>query len=80
MCQPRLHILGKIQEKLIIHLVGNFISPLKACRERGNFKILPIDGARTCRTISLLRKQLGLVREEGQIMDHCIIKGNQEYV
>ena len=43
---------------------------MKECSERGYFKILPIDGTRVCRPISLKRRQLGLVRNEGQVEDH----------
>ena len=43
---------------------------LKAIRERGSFKILLTYGARVCRQIGLNRRQLGLDREEGQLIDH----------
>ena len=49
-------------------------------------KILPTDGARACRPIGLDRRQLGMEREEGEIVDHGNMKerlvtfGNQEYV
>ena len=49
-----------------------------ASRTRGNLKILPTDGATACRLIPLDRRQLGLVREEGQIVNHGNMK-NQEY-
>ena len=51
--------------------------------ERGTFKIMPIDGARACRPIGLDRRQVDLVREGGQIVDHgnmkewVVIFGNQ---
>ena len=47
---------------------------LKANRERGIFKILPTDVTRACKHISLDKRQLGLVREEGQIVDHGNMK------
>ena len=47
---------------------------LKASRERRSLKILPRDGPRAPRPIGLERRKLGLVREEGQIMDHRNIK------
>ena len=46
-----------------------FFKFLKASRERVDFKILPIDGAKVCKPIGLDRRQLGLVREEGQFVD-----------
>ena len=54
--------------------------------ERGSFNIFPTDGARACKPISLDRRKLGLVREEGQIVDHDNMKerlvtfGDPEYV
>ena len=39
------------------------------------FKILPTDGAKACRPMDLDRRQLGLVREGGEIGD----KGNMKY-
>ena len=36
--------------------------------------ILPTDGARACRQIGLDKRQLGLVMEERQIVDHGYIK------
>ena len=48
--------------------------------------ILHIDGARECRPIGLDRRQLDLVREGGQIVDHRDMKEwvvtfeNQKYV
>ena len=59
---------------------------LKARRGRGIFKILLTDGAIACKPIDLDRSQLGLVREEGQILYHGNMKervvtfGNQELV
>ena len=47
---------------------------------------MPTDGAIACRPIGLDRIQLGLVREEGKIVNHGNMKekvvtfGNQEYV
>ena len=47
--------------------------------------ILPRDGDRACRLISLDWRQLSLVREEGQIVEHrnmnkrAVTFGNQEY-
>ena len=66
--------------------VQNIIIYLKASGERGYIKNLPQDGRRAFRPISLDRRQLGLVREEGQIVDHgnmnerLVIDGNKEYV
>ena len=42
----------------------------KASRERAKFMILPIDGARACQQIGLDRRQLGLVRKDGKIVDN----------
>ena len=59
---------------------------LKASSERGSFNILLKDGFRVCRPIGMQRRQLGLVREEDQIVDHGYMKeriitlGNQVYV
>ena len=39
------------------------------CQNAISFKILPIDGGHTCRPNSLDRRQLGLVRGEGHIVD-----------
>ena len=47
---------------------------LKTSSEGTKFKILPTDGARACWQICLDRRQLGLVNEEGQIVDHGKIK------
>ena len=46
------------------------INILEASRERGSFKILPIDGDQAYRPIDLDRRQLGLAGEEGQIVNH----------
>ena len=49
-------------------------------------KILPADGAIACKPISLDRRKLGLVLEEGQNVDHGNMKEgivnlvNQKYV
>ena len=45
---------------------------LKASREIAKFTILPTDtdGARACWQLGLDRRQLVLVKEEGQIVDH----------
>ena len=43
---------------------------MKGIRERGKFSIPNASGARSCRPIGLDRTQLGLEREEGQIVDH----------
>ena len=54
-------------------------------QERDCLNILLIDGAKVCR-LDLDRRQLGLVREEGQIEDHRhmnvkgVAIGNQQYV
>ena len=59
---------------------------LNASRKRGSFNILPTDGARAYRPICLDRRQLVLVREEEQIVDHINRKkmvdafGKQKYV
>ena len=59
---------------------------MKASRERGIFKIMPRDGAKACKTISLDRRHLGLVMEEGPFVDHGNMKErivsfeNQKYV
>ena len=42
--------------------------------ERGKFKIIPPDGTRVCRPISLDKRQLGRVTEEGKIMDYKNMK------
>ena len=74
----------KIKRKTdTILTIGNF---LKASRVRGSFKIPPTDGSRVCRPIGLKRRQLDLVREEGEIVDHGNVKERvvtfekQEYV
>ena len=85
--QPQ-HILGKIQKKsasqphreLQALAEITFKKPkqtfigLKASRERGYIKILPLDGTRACRPIGLDGRQLGLVREKRQIVDHGNMK------
>ena len=38
--------------------------------ETGKIKILPTDGAQACRPIGLDRRQLGMIREEGTIVDY----------
>ena len=43
---------------------------VKASRERGSSKIIPIDGAQAFRPIGLDRIHLRLAREEGQIVDY----------
>ena len=59
---------------------------MKANRKRGSFKNLPTDGVRAFRPIALVRRQVRLVREDGQIVDHGNMKerlvtyGNQDYV
>ena len=59
---------------------------LNASRKRGSFRIFPTDGARAFRPIRLDRRQLFLVREGGQIVEHINKKkrvvtfGNQKYV
>ena len=59
---------------------------MKGSRERGSFKILPTNGARVYKPISLDRRQIGLIMEEGQIVYHgnekerVVTFGNQEYV
>ena len=47
-----------------------FFNSFTASRKRANFKIVPIDGAQAFKPIGLDRKQLGLEREEGKIVDH----------
>ena len=47
---------------------------LKACRERAKLKILPTYGTRACWHIDLYSCQLGLVREEGQTVNHGQMK------
>ena len=47
-----------------------FFNILKVSRVRGKFQILPTDGVRKCWLIGLDRRQLGLVKEERQIVDH----------
>ena len=48
---------------------------LKTSRERGTFKMLPIDGARSCRPIGLDMILLSEGRGEGRIEDHGNKKG-----
>ena len=51
-----------------------------------SFKILPSDGARACKPISLYMRHLGLVGKDWQITDHSNMKervvtfGHQDYV
>ena len=55
-------------EELLPTLMNTFLI-LQASSERGPFKILPKYGASAGRPIGLDRIVLGLVREEGQIVD-----------
>ena len=67
-------------------LISDFCYCLKTSRDRGSFKILPTDGARACKPNCLDKRQLGLVREEGEMVDHGNMKervvtfGNQDYL